>query len=137
MTRFLLAGAAMFGLIAGSAMAQTATTTTTNTKSAIPITPPSAPGTMTTSSTQGQMLHSDGDRSVTVGAGSSNDRGTSNDVIVTTKTYPFSNLVTTEKKSVSVSNGVKTQTLGTTQTYPPMPGFAGSSTTTEKTETVK
>jgi hypothetical protein len=134
MTRFLLAGAATFGLIAGSAMAQTATTNTTG---AIPITPPSAPGTMTMSSTQGQMLHSDGDRSLTVGAGASNDQGTSQDVVVTTKTYPFSNLVTTEKKTVNINNGMKSASTATTQTYPAMAGFAGSSTTTEKTETVK
>jgi hypothetical protein len=146
MTRLLLASTAMFGLIAGSAMAQSmsvttsavgsAPVTTTTVTGPAPITPPSPPGTITMSSTNGQMFHADGDKSITVGAGSSNDRGTSNDVVVTTKTYPFSNLITTTKKTISVNNGVATQTTATTQTYPRMAGFAGSTSTTEKTETL-
>ena len=137
MTRFFLAGAAVLGLMSGVALAQSTTSATSQT--GVPgdrvITPPSAPGTVTTSSTNGHMMYSDGDRSLSAGAGSSNDQGTSSDTIVTTKTYPFSNLITTTTKTTNVNNGVASEKTATTQTYPAMAGFAGSSSTTEKTKT--
>ena|ERR1051326_1002614 len=136
MTRFLLAGAATLGLMTGAAMAQSTTsaTSTTGVPGTRVITPRSPPGATTTSMTTGQMLHADGDRSVSAGAGASTDT-MSSDIIVTNKTYPFSNLITTTKKTTTVNNGVASESTETTQTYPPMPGFKGSSTTTQTTQT--
>jgi hypothetical protein len=84
MTRLLIAGAAVFGMMAGSAMAETSTTVTTTTTA--PVTPPTVAKT---------------------------------DTETTTKTYPFSNLVTTTEKKTDTVNGVGVQKDTVIQAYPP------------------
>ena len=56
---------------------------------------------------------------------------------VTTTTYPFSNLVTTSKKSTENANGVATQSESTVHAYPPGATVPPVGTSTTRTMEVK
>jgi hypothetical protein len=115
MTRFLLAGAAALGMVASAAMAQTSTSTSQTTTT----TTPSAPVTISSGSTVGQSVTSDGVRTVTGGMSSKDSAGTASETTISNRTYPLSNMVTTTKKTTDIRNGVAVETETTTNAYPP------------------
>ncbi len=121
MTRFLLAGAAALGMMTATAMAQNGsmsssseTTTTT--------TVPSAPVITTTTKTTGHATRVDGDRTATAAVGYKDSAGDATKETITNTTYPLTNQITTVKKTRQTVNGVTTETVQTTQTYPHVVG---------------
>jgi hypothetical protein len=116
MTRLLLAGAAALGLMSGATMAQTSTSTTTTTVT------PSVPVTVQTMKTNASATEADGDKTVSAGVGSRDSVGNENKTTVTNKTYPLTNLITSVKKEQHTVNGVTTETVTTTETYPHIVG---------------
>jgi hypothetical protein len=52
---------------------------------------------------------------------------------VVTKTYPFSNLVTTEEKKTETTNGMATQSQSTVHAYPPGSTIPPVGTSTTRT----
>jgi len=115
MTRFLLAGAAAFGMMTGAAMAQTSTSQTTTTTTT-PL--PTAPVVISSGSTVGHATLPDGDRTVTSGVSQRNSAGEATNTVVTNQTYPFSNMITTTTKTTHVLNGVATEDTTISSVYP-------------------
>src|SRR5580698_8389767 len=115
MTRILLAGTAACGLLAGAAMAQTSTSviTTTSTPTL------AAPVTISSGASTGSAVRSDGDRISSSSTSLKDSNGEATETTISNTSYPFSNLITTTKKTTSTVNGVTTETETTTQAYPP------------------
>jgi len=132
MTRFLLAGAAALGLTTGAAMAQTLTTQTTETTVA-----PAVPMTTTTSRTVGSAVLPDGDQTITNGNSYRDTDGSLVSTTITNKSYPFLNMITTIRKTDRTMNGVTTETVTTTNTYPPEVGRAPVAPVTTTVQTVR
>jgi len=118
MTRYLLAGAAALGLVTSAATAQTAMSTSTTTTTVTP----SVPVTVQTMRTNASATEADGDKTVSAGVGSRDSAGNENKTTVTNKTYPLTNLITSVKKEQHTVNGVTTETVTTTETYPHIVG---------------
>jgi hypothetical protein len=118
MTRYLLAGAAVFSMLSGAAMAQssghssTTEETTTITPAALP------PVTTSSSSTTGRGATADGDQTSTAGTSSTDANGVRTETVVTNKSYPLTNMITTTRTTTVTNNGVATETVTTTNTYP-------------------
>ena len=113
MNRFLLASAAALSLMATAGMAATTTSETTEVTSAPP---PVAPTTV--SRTTAAQRTPDGVQTLTSGVtardGNGNVAGTTN----STRSYPLSNMITTTQKKIETINGVPTEVVTTTNSYP-------------------
>jgi len=118
MTRFLLAGAAALGLMSGAAMAQSTTSTSTTTTTTMP----SPPVTVSTMKSSGHATETDGDKTASVAVGSRDSAGNAMETSVTNKTYPLTDQITSVKKEQHTVNGVTTETVTTTRTYPHVVG---------------
>lgn len=121
MTRYLLASAAALGMLSGVAMAQSATSESSTDTT---ITAPSvmyAPVPVTTDRTVGTAVLQDGDRTDTKGVAVKVPDGQMAATTVTTKSYPFSNMITTITKTTRVANGVATEEETTSSAYPGSP----------------
>jgi hypothetical protein len=112
-TRFLLGSAAAFSLLTGTAPAQTPASATTITPSV------SAPVTISSTANTANSVRPDGDQTSMSGTASRDSSGKSTETTITNTSYPFSNLITTTRKTTNIVNGVATETVTTTQTYPP------------------
>src|ERR1700722_7719209 len=120
MTRFLLAGTAACGLLAGAAMAQTSTSVITTTSTPTLAAPTLvAPESVTSGASTGNAVRSDGDRISSSSTSFKDSNGEATAPRASNTSYPFSNLITTTKKTISTVNGVTTETETTTQAYPP------------------
>jgi hypothetical protein len=131
MTRFLLAGAAAFGMMTSAVMAQSSASQTTTT------TVPSGPVVISSSATTGGEVRADGDLAVRSGTMSRDSSGNVTESTITNTTYPLTNMITTTKKTSNTVNGVTTETVTTTQTYPPVVGRPDVPPVTTTTRTVK
>ena len=120
MTRFLLAGAAALGMMTAAAMAQSGATSSTSETTTTTV--PAAPTITTTTKTTGHATEADGDRTATAAVGYRDSAGNATHETVTNKTYPLTNQITTVKKSRQTVNGVTTETVQTTQTFPHVVG---------------
>ncbi len=122
MTRLLLASAAALGMLTGAAMAQSATSdSSSSSSSSTTITTPSvmyAPVPVTTDKTVGTAVLQDGDRTDTKGVSVKVPDGQMASTQITTKTYPFSNMITTITKSTRINNGVATEQETDSSVYP-------------------
>jgi len=117
MTRFLLAGAAALGMMTGAAVAQTSTTTTTT------VIPPASPPMVTTDTrVSGHSVKPDGDQTATAGIVSRDAYGNVSGSTTTNTSYPFTDMITSTTKSLNTVNGVTTETVGTTHSYPHVVG---------------
>src|SRR5271165_1335158 len=121
MTRFLLASAAALGLMTGAGIAQTATSTSTS-ETTTTTTMPSTPVIVSTTKTTGQATEADGDRTASAGVASRDSAGNAMNTTITNKTYPLTNQITSVKKEQRTINGVTTETVTTTQTWPHVVG---------------
>jgi hypothetical protein len=118
MTRLLLAGAAALGLMTGAATAQSSGHSST-TEETTTITPaPSPPVTTSSSLTTGRGATADGDQTSTAGTSSTDANGVRTETVVTNKSYPLTNMITTTRKTTVTNKGVATETVTTTNTYP-------------------
>jgi hypothetical protein len=120
MTRYLLASAAALGMLTGAAIAQTATSESSS-SSDTSITTPSvmyAPVPVTTDRVTGTAVLQDGDRTETKGVTVKVPDGQQASTTITTKSYPFSNMITTITKTTRVNNGVATEEETTSNAYP-------------------
>jgi len=118
MTRFLLAGAAAFGMMTGAAMAQTSTSETTTTTTTMMPQPVSPPVIVKSSGTVGHAVLPDGDQTSTSGTSATDSNGAVTKTTITNQSYPFSNMIMSTKKTDTTVNGVTTETVTTTQSYP-------------------
>jgi len=120
MTRFLLAGAAALGMMTGVAMAQSSSGRTTTTEDTTTITPAyQAPWTTSNSATNGTAVRPDGDQTATSGSSSTDSSGNTTETTVTNTTYPLTGMITSTKKTTHIVGSVATETVTTTNTYPP------------------
>jgi hypothetical protein len=118
MTRFLLAGAAALATMTGAAMAQSSAQSTTQETTTISQ-PAAAPVTVSSSATAGSALRSDGDQTATWGASSIDSSGGKTETTITNTSYPLTGMITSTKKTTHIVNGVATETVTITNTYPP------------------
>ena len=131
MTRFLLAGAAAFGMMTGAAMAQMSTSDTTiSTTTTTPV--PVAPVTTTAGTTVGNAVLPDGDQTSTKGTSYIDNNGVKTETTITNQSYPLSNMIMQTKKTTTIANGVATETTTMTTTYP---GTANAPVVTSATRT--
>jgi hypothetical protein len=129
MTRYLLAGVAALGMMTSAAIAQTSTTTTTTVAPSFP-----APVTVGTSEV-GVTAGGDGRITLLNGSASKDSSGKTIEVTNTSTSYPLTDLITTTKKTVEIINGVATETVTTSQSYPPSPRHPGGVPPVETTTT--
>ena len=115
MTRYLLAGAAALGIMTSAGMAQTySSTTTTGTQTvSIPLT--------VGKSTVGISAAGDGRLTMLNGSSFRDSTGKTIETTNSSTSYPLTDLITTTKKKVEINNGMATETLTITQSYPPSP----------------
>lgn len=118
MTRYLLAGAAALGMLTGAAMAQTATSESSSDTTTTSPSVTYAPVPFTTDRTVGTAVLQDGDRTNTKGVSVKVPDGQQASTTITTKTYPFSNMITTITKTTRVNNGVATEEETDSSAYP-------------------
>jgi hypothetical protein len=123
MTRFLLAGAAALVTMTGAVMAQSpapqsAGQTSTQETTTI-VSPATAPLTVSSSATAGSAVRADGDQTATRGTSSSDSSGGKTETTITNTSYPLTGMITTTKKTTHVVNGIATETVTITNTYPP------------------
>jgi hypothetical protein len=118
MKSFLLAGAAALGMMTGSALAQSSghSSTTAQTTTVTPSV--AAPSTTIYSSSVGQGATADGDQTASSAWSSTDSSGSRTDTVVTNKTYPLSDMITTTRTTTVTTNGVAAETVATTNTYP-------------------
>jgi hypothetical protein len=119
MTRLLLAGAAALGMMAGTAMAQTSSSSSMTTTTT---TAPSAPVITSTSQTVGSKVTAEDVKSRSAGMTATDSTGATTQTTVTNTTYPLTDLVTSQKKTTKMVNGVAVETIETTQSHPPAVG---------------
>jgi hypothetical protein len=120
MTRYLLASAAALGMLTGAAMAQTATSESSTDTTITAPTVMYAPVPVTTDRTVGTAVLQDGDRTDTKGVAVKVPDGQMAATTITTKSYPFSNMITTITKTTRVNNGVATEEETQSSAYPGM-----------------
>jgi len=118
MTRFLLAGAAALATMTGAAMAQASGQTTTQETTTVSQ-PAVAPVTVSSSATTGSAVRSDGDQTATRAASSTDSAGDKIETTITNTSYPLTGMITTTKKTTHIVNGIATETVTITNTYPP------------------
>jgi hypothetical protein len=123
MTRLLLAGAAALGMMSGAAMAQSSGYSSGHSSSTVEtttVTPGvSAPWTTSGSMSTGRGATADGDQTAMSSSTSSDSAGNKTTTTITNTSFPLTNMIMTTKKTVSIAGGVATETVTTTQTYPP------------------
>lgn len=134
MTRLLLAGAAALGLMTNAAMAQSWGHSST-TEETTTTTPVAAPWTASTATTTGQSVKDDGRQTLSAGASSADGAGKKTETTITNTSYPLTDMITTTRTTVETSNGVATETVVTTQTYPPSPRHPGGTPPVQTTAT--
>ncbi len=113
MIKYILAGAAAFGMMAGAASASEMTsqsTTTSQTTVAVPY---------NVTTTTGHVVDADGRKTGVDGKVAHMNDGAVNGTVNSATTYPFSTLQTTTQKHVEMVNGVPVETVTTTHAYPP------------------
>jgi hypothetical protein len=115
MTRFLLAGAAALATMTGAAMAQSSTTTQETTT----VAPSVAPGVVSNSQTIGSAVHADGDQTATSASSHTDSAGNKTVTTITNTSYPLTGMITSTKKTTNIVNGIATETVTTTNTFPP------------------
>jgi len=118
MTRFLLVGAAVLATMTGAALAQSSGQTATQETTTI-TQPAAAPVTVSSSATTGSAVRSDGDQTATRGSAFTDSSGDKTETTITNTSYPLTGMITTTKKTTRVVNGVATEIVTTTNTYPP------------------
>lgn len=137
MTRLLLAGAAALGMMTTIASAQSMATNdvssasmtrTTTTTTQYPV----GPVVIGNWKTTGNDITADGDRANHGGMLTRFSNGDSVNTTVTTRTYPLTAMITTIRKTDRTVNGVTTETVETTNSFPDVPGmnYPPPSTTT-------
>ena len=114
MNRFLLASAATLGLMVNAGMAATTTTDETTTVTSAP--PLVAPTTV--SRTTAAERTTEGVQTLTSGVTARDMNGNVAGTTNSTRSYPFSNMITTTQKKVETVNGVPVETVTTTNAYP-------------------
>jgi hypothetical protein len=131
MTRYLLAGVAALGMMTSATMAQTSTSTSTTTTVAPSFPAPVIAGTSEVGVTAG------GDGRITLlnGSVSKDSSGKTVEVTNTSTSYPLTDMITRTKKIVEINNGVATETVTTSQSYPPSPQHPGGVPPVETTTT--
>jgi hypothetical protein len=122
MTRFLLAGAAALGMMSGAAMAQSSgyssgSSTTVETTSVTPSV--SSPWVVTSSSTVGRGATADGDQTATSAWSSRDGYGNTRQTTITNTSYPLTNMIMTNEKTTTFVNGMATERVIVTTSYPP------------------
>jgi hypothetical protein len=131
MTRFLLAGATALATMTGVAMAQSPGQATV-TQQTTTYTQPTAPMIVSSAATNGTAVRSDGDQTATSGVSSANSVGDRDMTTVTNTSYPLAPYITTTQTNTRVANGVATETVTTTHTYPSWAGIPPQVSTTTR-----
>jgi hypothetical protein len=98
MTRFLLTGAALLGLMMGVAVAQTTTSETTSTTAPTLVAPPSA--TLSTTTTR-KSVGVDGAQTDSTGTTYRNSNGVASDSVTKKTTHPSPAVVTTMQQTTT------------------------------------
>jgi hypothetical protein len=127
MTRLLLAGAAALGMVTCAATARMATaadsTATSSTTSETTITTvPAPPVVVSSTRTTATATEADATRTATGAYAVRDNYGNESKTATTNKTYPMADFMTSVKKEQQTINGVTTETVTTTQTWPPKVG---------------
>jgi hypothetical protein len=133
MTRFLLAGAAALATLSGTAMAQSGGPGSTTQETTTITQPAVAPVITSNTVTNGSAVHSDGDQTAMAGTAFSNSAGNKTETTITNQSYPLTGMITTTRKTTRIVNGVATETVTTTNTFPPWANAAPQSSTTTRT----
>ena len=135
MKNLLLAGAAALGMMTTTAMAQAVTKeSTSETTMTMPYY--SSPVSSSVSVTTGRGATPDGDQTAFADTAWRDNNGTMTDIRITNTSYPLTAMITTERKTTIVSNGVASESLVFTSNYPPSWNAAPTVTTTARTYVV-
>ena len=118
--KVVLTGAAALGMMTGAAMAQMATSTSRSETTTTTV--PSAPVVVSTTKTTGTATEADATRTATAAVGYRDSVGNDSKTAITNKTYPAADFMTSVKKEQHTINGVTSETVTTTQTWPPKVG---------------
>jgi hypothetical protein len=118
MTRFLLAGAIALVTITGAAMAQSPNQDSTTQETTTITQPAASPRVVLSTATTGTATQSDGDQTATSASTSADSAGNKTQTTVTNTSYPLTGMLTSTKKVTQIVNGVATETITTTNTFP-------------------
>jgi hypothetical protein len=118
MTRFLLAGAIALVTITGAAMAQSPNQDSTTQETTTITQPAASPRVVSSTATTGTATQSDGDQTATSASTSADSAGNKTQTTVTNTSYPLTGMLTSTKKVTQIVNGVATETITTTNTFP-------------------
>ena len=64
-------------------------------------------------------MRADGDQTATRAASSTDSSGDKTETTITNTSYPLTGMITTTKKTTHIVNGIATETVTVTNTYPP------------------
>jgi hypothetical protein len=138
MRNLLLTGAVALGMMTTTVMAQTvtkqSTSETTMTMTAMPYY--SSPVSSSIAVTTGRGATPDGDQSAWAETSWRDYNGTTGDIRIIKTTYPLSNIITTQRTTTMVSNGVASESVLFTTNYPPSYNEPATVTTAARTYVV-
>jgi hypothetical protein len=136
MRNLLLAGAAALGMMTTTAMAQTVMKQSTSETTMTMMPYYSHPISSSVSVTSGRGATPDGDQNAWAETTWRDYDGTTGDIKITNTTYPLDNDITTARNTTIVSNGVASESMVFTTTYPPSQNIAPMVTTSSRTYVV-
>jgi hypothetical protein len=136
MRNILLAGAAALGMMTATGMAQTVMKESTSETTMTMMPYYSNPISSSVSVTTGRGATADGDQNAWADTTWRDYNGTTGDIRITNTTYPLDNTITTARNTTIVSNGVASESMVFTTTYPASQNMAPTVTTSARTYVV-